>query len=62
MDFKEIKFTIARIQFENLYLNADKTAIEANPSTHKIAEWVYNNFVPLGTEIKSGQSTTESPI
>lgn len=51
MDFEKIKFTIAKIQFENLQLNADKTAIEANQSTHKIAEWIHDNFVPLGAEV-----------
>ena len=47
MKFEDIKFTIAKIQFENLSLNEGKTAIEANPSTHKIAEWVYNTFCQL---------------
>lgn len=38
MDFEEIKFTIAKIQFENLYLSADKTVIEVNSSIYKIAD------------------------
>ena len=62
MTFEDIKFKVGIIQFENLQLNVDKTAIEANPSTHKIAEWIYNNFVPLEAEVKVNFAEEEKII
>jgi hypothetical protein len=38
--FAEIKLQIAQIQFSHLSLSPDKKYIEANPSTHRIAEYV----------------------
>lgn len=40
IDFAEIKFHIAQIQFNNLSFDKERNVIEANPSTHKIAQYV----------------------
>jgi len=42
ISFEEIKFEIAKIQYNNLILSEDKSAIEVNPATHKIAIYIYD--------------------
>lgn len=42
--FRELKFAIAGFQFQHLSMNEAKTAIEANPATHRIAKYVYNKL------------------
>jgi hypothetical protein len=43
--FAKIKWEVGLIQFDNLSMNSDKTAIEANPATHRIAEYIEANYV-----------------
>lgn len=45
--FPKLKWAIANIQFVYLSMNKEKTAIEANPATHRIAEYVYHNFIKV---------------
>lgn len=46
--FRELKFAIAGFQFQHLSMNKAKTAIEANPATHRIAKYVYHKLVAAG--------------
>lgn len=49
--FAEVKFQIAQIQFNELKLSSDGEAIEANPSTHRIAEYVCNLLDEYASEV-----------
>lgn len=40
VDFKTLKWNIGQIQMERLSISKSGTAIEANPATHRIAEYV----------------------
>jgi len=51
--FANIKFAIGKIQFEHLSMSKDGKAIEANPSTHRIALVVYEMVMELKRENKS---------
>jgi len=50
ISFEEIKFEIAKIQYNNLILSEDKSAIEANPATHKIAIYIYDILKKFNSE------------
>jgi len=51
MTFADIKFKVAGIQFNYLTMSADGKYIEANPSTHRIAEWVYTEIQTLQSQL-----------
>ena len=55
MDFKDIKLKVGQIQFEYLTTSVNGNAIEANPATHRIAEWIDTNFVPVENFVKQAQ-------
>jgi hypothetical protein len=44
--FAKIKWDVAKIQQAYLGMNAEKTAIEANPSNHQIAKYIQANYTP----------------
>ena len=55
--FAQIKFAIASIQFNHLSMNEEKTAIEANPSTHRIAKYVFEMWEMQQKEIERLKGT-----
>lgn len=40
--FKKLKWEVGSIQFNHLSMSSDGKAIEANPSTHRIAKYIYS--------------------
>lgn len=45
-EFEKIKLNVGVILFNNLQVSGSGMAIEANPATHKIAEYIQRNFIP----------------
>jgi hypothetical protein len=44
--FAKIKWEVGQIQWAYLGMNEAKTAIEANPATHRIAIHIHSNYIP----------------
>jgi hypothetical protein len=44
--FAKIKWEVGQIQWAYLGMNEARTAIEANPATHRIAIYIEKNYIP----------------